>query len=198
MKEKILHLPLDRDAVKNLKVEEIVYISGKFYTMRDEAHIRALEILQLGEKLPINIQNGAVFHCGPIVQQNGNSWSILAAGPTTSARMNSMEPEFIKRTGISVIIGKGGMNNETLVAMEEYGCVYLAMTGGVAILAAKSIHVKNGEWLDLGTPEALWTFESEKFGPLVVAMDANRGSIYAKVDTIVAENAKRIREKFKN
>lgn len=196
MDEKILNFPISKELVGSLKLGEIVYLEGEFYTARDEAHHRALEYIEQGKKLPVELRNGAVFHCGPIVRKTGDRWEALAAGPTTSARMNSMEPKFIEKTCISAVIGKGGMNKDTLNAMQKHGCVYLAITGGAAILAAKGIKIKGVEWLDLGTPEALWILDGKNFGPLIVAMDSHGGSLYANLDKEVAKNAETIRKRL--
>ena len=83
-------------------------------------------------------------------------------GPTTSSRMDSMEPEFIEQFGVRAIIGKGGMSQPTVDAMAKHGCVYLAFTGGAAVLAAEGITgVRGVEWQDLGMPEAMWDLKSK-------------------------------------
>jgi len=81
--------------------------------------------------------------------------------------------------------------------MEKFGCVYLAITGGAAVLAAKGIEkVKGVEWLDLGMPEALWILEGKAFGPLIVAMDTHGNSLFRNVEAQVKENAGKIRKKL--
>ncbi|MFA5560131.1 MAG: fumarate hydratase C-terminal domain-containing protein, partial [Methanofastidiosum sp.] len=116
-------------------------------------------------------------------------WKAVAAGPTTSTRMNSLEPEFIEKFKVSAIIGKGGMSKPTVDAMKNFGCVYLAITGGAAVLAAKGIKEVIGvEWYELGMPEALWVLRGEKFGPLTVAIDAHGNSLYADVEKEVEKN----------
>lgn len=196
MTEKRLNLPISKDIVRQLKLGDVVYLNGEFYTARDEAHHHALELINSGKKLPVSFSGSAVYHCGPIVRKIDNGWESLAAGPTTSARMNSMEPEFIEKTGVCAIIGKGGMNKATLDAMKKFGCVYLAITGGAAILAAKGMKVKGVEWIELGTPEALWILEGDNFGPLIVAMDAHGNSLYAELEARVQKNAESIRKKL--
>ncbi|BDC35816.1 MAG: fumarate hydratase [Candidatus Methanoliparum thermophilum] len=182
---KRLTTPLD---VRDLKVGDIVSITGTIYTARDETHLRLLE-----ESSPVNLEGAVIFHCGPIVRRTDEGWEVVAAGPTTSSRMNSLEPEIIKRFKIRGIIGKGGMDEETLNAMEKYGCVYLAMTGGAALLAVKSIErVEAVYWLDLGMPEAMWVFNVRDFGPMVVAMDTKGRNIYADVDRLVQERLLKI------
>jgi len=197
MKEIRLNTPLDENMVRDLVIGDVVYLSGEIFTARDEAHIHALEFLKEGKNLPVNLRDAAVFHCGPIMQKKNNSWHLIAAGPTTSSRMNLLEPEFIEKFGVRAIIGKGGMSKPTLDALSKFGCVYLAITGGAALLSAKGIkNVKGVHWLDLGMPEALWILEGENFGPLIVAMDSNNSSLYDKVDSDTKANMSKIRKEL--
>jgi fumarate hydratase subunit beta len=111
--------------------------------------------------------------------------------------MDIFEDEFIKNFKVRVVIGKGGMGKRTTDAMAKYGAVYGAFTGGAAILAAKAIkNVRGVEWLDLGTPEALWIFEVEDFGPLTVAIDSHGNNLFTDVAKAVEENRKKIYEKL--
>jgi fumarate hydratase subunit beta len=161
---------------------------------RDEVHLRALEWRKLGKEVPFDLRGGILFHCGPIARRAGEEWKILAAGPTTSARMNTLEPSFIKEFGVRAIIGKGGMSRPTAEAMRDLGCVYLAFTGGAAVVAARGINrVERVEWLDLGMAEALWVVEARDLGPLVVAMDARGGSLYDEVEREAEERLVRIK-----
>ena len=95
--------------------------------------------------------------------------------------MNKLEAEFIKKFKIRAVIGKGGMSREVADAMKECGCVYLAATGGTAVTLADELRCTGVEWEDLGMAEAMWLFESNNFGPLVVAIDAKGNSIYDEV-----------------
>ena len=126
----------------------------------------------------------AVFHCGPIVKQVDNGWRVIAAGPTTSARMEPFEDEFIKNFKVRMVVGKGGMGKRTVDAMNNVGAIYGAFTGGAAVLAAKAIkEVKGVEWSDLGMPEAMWILQVEDFGPLTVAVDAHGNNLYEAIQT---------------
>jgi len=171
-----LHTPLDEAAIKELKLRDIVYLSGELYTMRDKAHQRILDYLRAGKPLPVPIERGAViYHCGPLVRNH----EVIAAGPTTSARMETATPELIDALQIRAIIGKGGMGIATREAMCAHGCVYLAMTGGAAVLAATCIKdVISVYWTDLGMAEAVWHLHVDEFGPLVVGIDARGNSLY--------------------
>jgi fumarate hydratase subunit beta len=192
-----LKTPISEEEIRKLKVNDVLYITGTIVTARDQAHRRALEYFKQGKPLPINLEGLAVFHCGPVVSKEGEKWVAVAAGPTTSTRMDIFEDEFIKNFKVRVVIGKGGMGKRTTDAMAKYGAVYGAFTGGAAILAAKAIkNVRGVEWLDLGTPEALWIFEVEDFGPLTVAIDSHGNNLFTDVAKTVEENRKKIYEKL--
>ena len=198
MTEIELTLPLSEEGIRSLNLGDVVHLTGTFYTARDEAHKHALEYLAEGKQIPVDFTNSAVFHCGPIMKKTGqDTWELVAAGPTTSSRMNTLEPQFIEKFGIRAIIGKGGMSKPTVDAMQKFGCVYLALTGGAAILAARGItEVVGVHWYELGMPEALWILNGKNFGPLIVAIDAHGNSIYDQVDQDISRNVPLIRKKL--
>ncbi|MDQ1372362.1 MAG: fumarate hydratase subunit beta, partial [Candidatus Thermoplasmatota archaeon] len=170
---------------------------GIVYTGRDEVHIHALEYAEKGKVVPVDFKGSALFHCGPIMRKVGEKWEVVAAGPTTSSRMNSLEPQFIEKFRPGAIIGKGGMSQPTIDAMKKFGCVYLAITGGAAVLAAKGIKdVKGVEWYELGMPEAIWIMDADNFGPLTVAIDTHGNSLFMDVGAKVKENEQKVRQKL--
>ncbi|HUT80049.1 MAG TPA: FumA C-terminus/TtdB family hydratase beta subunit [Candidatus Bathyarchaeia archaeon] len=185
-----LTTPISEEEIRKLKIGDILYISGTIFLARDEAHLRALEYAEEGKELPLDFKGLAVFHCGPIVKQDTKGeWHVVAAGPTTSSRMEIFQDKFIEKFRISVVIGKGGMFDRTAAAMQKYGAVYGAFTGGAAVLAAKAVKkVKGVEWLDLGTPEALWIFEVEEFGPLTIGIDSHGNSLFKQISDEVEKN----------
>jgi len=187
--------PISKEDVQKLKIGDVIYISGIVFTARDEAHERALELAEKGEKMPIDFEGLAVYHCGPVVRQVGDEWEIVAAGPTTSTRLDMFEDEFIKEFKVNVVIGKGGMGPRTVKAMKELKAVYTAFVGGAAVVAAKGIkRVKEVHWLDLGTPECLWVLEVDKFGPLIVGIDTNGNSLFQNVADEAKANLGKIGE----
>jgi tartrate/fumarate subfamily iron-sulfur-dependent hydro-lyase beta chain len=132
------------------------------------------------------------------VKKEGDKWVVVAAGPTTSTRMDQFEDEFIGAFKVRVVIGKGGMGKRTTDAMQKYGAVYGAFTGGAGVLAAKAIkNVKMVEWLqELGMPEALWVFEVEEFGPLSIAIDSHGNNVFEDVKKKAEESRMKIYEKL--
>jgi len=173
-----LNLPIKSDDIKKLHVGDIIYVSGKIFTARDEAHHMMLE----KKELPFDPSTMGLFHCGPLMKETGNKWNVISAGPTTSSRMEIFEDRFIEKFKINLIIGKGGMGKNTQKALQKYICIYTSYTGGAGALAADKVEeVENVYWLDkLGMPEAVWIMRVKEFGPLVVAMDSHGDSIYDK------------------
>jgi tartrate/fumarate subfamily iron-sulfur-dependent hydro-lyase beta chain len=192
--DRVLTTPIAEEDVRALAAGDVIYVSGLLFTARDEAHKLLLE-----RGAPFPLEGLALFHCGPVVQKVGEDWRVVAAGPTTSARMELFEAEFLAKFRPRVIIGKGGMGKKTLKALAEVGAVYTHFTGGAGALAAQAIRrVKEVHWLEeLGIPEAIWVFEVEKFGPLVVAMDARGRSLYKDLAVEVEKNMERIRARIR-
>jgi len=188
-----LKTPISEEDARKLHVNDVVYLSGTLVTARDQAHRRALQLAKEGKSLPFSLEGLAVYHCGPVMSKQDEGWVVVAAGPTTSTRMDAYEDQFMQAFKPRMFIGKGGMGKRTTDAMAKFGAVYCAFTGGAAVLAAKAIQrVVGVEWLDLGMPEALWQFEVEEFGPLVVAIDAYGRNLFADVAAKATVNREKL------
>jgi len=178
---KQLRPPLSEKQVRQLKIGDIISVTGQVVTARDKAYARAIELLRSGKKLPLDLRSRIVYHCGPLARKTRKGWRVLSAGPTTSARLDSVQAEFIKRTGVRAIIGKGGVGEDVAGELARLGCVYLAFTGGAGVLAARAIKgIQKVLWQDLGAAEALWVLRVQDFGPLVVAIDAQGNNLYTR------------------
>jgi len=125
-------------------------------------------------------RDGAIFHAGPIVGKNEEGKDYMVSiGPTTSRRMEPLEADFIEKTGVRLIIGKGGMMSDTAAACKEHGAIHCAFPGGCAVVAAQEVEeVTDVEWLDFGMPEALWVMNVKEFGPLVVSIDTKGNNLF--------------------
>ncbi len=170
---------------RKYKVGDVIYVTGEVVLARDEAHKKLLE-----GGAPIDLKGSVIYHCGPVVTKRNGEWKVVAAGPTTSIRMEIFEDQFIEKFHPAIIVGKGGMGEKTLKALKEHGAVYAAYTGGCGALAAERIKsVKEVHFLEeLGIPEAVWVFNVEEFGPLVVTMDSHGNSYYDEVDSMAKKN----------
>ncbi|MCS7111550.1 MAG: FumA C-terminus/TtdB family hydratase beta subunit [Ignisphaera sp.] len=177
-----LRTPLQVEDVRKLRVSDVIYLSGIIVTARDAAHRRMIEHLRNGRPIPVDLNGGVIYHCGPVVERVDNEWIVISGGPTTSARMELYEADIIRHFGVRLIIGKGGMGAKTAQACREFGAIYATFTGGAGVLAANAIRrVVKAEWLDLGIPEALWILEVENFGPLLVTIDTTGRNLTEEV-----------------
>jgi fumarate hydratase subunit beta len=163
-----LHTPLG-DEVLALHAGDHVELFGMVYTARDEAHMRMQK-----EGIPFDPEGAAVYHCGPVIHNN----RVIAAGPTTSARMNTLT-KFLLDRGVRALIGKGGMSGTVREQLRGRG-VYLAFTGGCAALAASHMTLRGVFFEDLGMAEAIWIIELDHL-PLVVGIDAHGNDIFESV-----------------
>jgi fumarate hydratase class I len=176
-----LSFPFTEEKIRALKLGDEVQITGTLFTGRDAVH----KYLHDGGKLPpgVNLQNGILYHCGPVVikDEQGN-WKCTAAGPTTSIREEPYQWQVIRDLNLRGVIGKGGMGDRTVAACKEHGCVYLHAVGGAAQVLAQCIRrVKNVYMMEkFGAPEAIWEFEVENF-PVVVTIDAHGNSLHKDV-----------------
>ena len=188
MKE--LRVPVAEEIVRELKAGDTVVVSGRIYTGRDKFH----KYIADGGRMPVDFRGGALYHCGPVVVRANASasgkpeWTVRAAGPTTSVRENPYEPEFIEKSGVRLIIGKGGMDDRTLAAMRRFGCVYIQAVGGAGALYANAVKKVSGVSLlkEFGAAEAVWHFDVVGFRG-VVAMDSRGVSLF---DSVAAESRK--------
>ncbi|MEM2942505.1 MAG: Fe-S-containing hydro-lyase [Candidatus Bathyarchaeia archaeon] len=169
-----LHTPLKDEELKRLRVGDRVLLTGNIYTARDAAHKRLVELIREGKNLPFEAQGQVIYYTGPTPHKPGRV--IGSAGPTTSSRMDPYTPTLLD-AGIKATIGKGQRSREVIEAMKRNGAVYLAATGGVAVLLAKSVKSsKTIAYEDLGT-EAVRELYVEDL-PCIVAIDTRGNSIY--------------------
>ena len=180
---------ISEQEIRRLRVGDLVFVDGLVVTLRDAGHRRAIEYLRSGKRLPIDLAGLVLYHMGPVVRMSEGGWKIVAAGPTTSARLEVYEPELIEKAGVRLIVGKGGMGAKTTEACKRFGAAYAIYPGGAGALAAEAIEgVKMVEWLDLGIPEAMWVLRVRNFGPLMIMIDSTGRNFYEERRRIVEEN----------
>lgn len=177
MEKKILTTPIKAEDLEDIKIGDIIYLNGYIVTCRDVAHRRLIEG---GRELPVNIDGGAIFHAGPIVRPiEDDKFEMVSVGPTTSMRMEQFEKEFIKETGVKLIVGKGGMGKETMEGCQEYKAIHTVFPAGCAVVAATCVEeIEDAQWKDLGMPETLWVCRVKEFGPLIVSIDTHGGNLF--------------------
>lgn len=176
-----LSTPLGAE-VLDLHAGDRVLLSGTIYTARDEAHLKIQK-----DGFPFDPVGAVLYHCGPVVDTKRNV--IVAAGPTTSARMNGLTAPMID-AGVRALIGKGGMSAEVRETLSGRG-VYFAFTGGCAALAASCMELVACHYPELGMAEAVWEIRVQDM-PLVVGIDAHGGDLFADVACGVRERYARL------
>jgi len=186
-----IQLPVSADEIRKLKAGDEVVITGVMITGRDTAHKYLVETD--GDDVKDLLKDSMIYHCGPVVKKEGDKYSFVAAGPTTSIREEPYEAAVIEKYGVRGVIGKGGMGASTLSACGEFGSVYLSAVGGLATILAHSVvevidvH-KLDEW---GAPEAMWVIKVEDF-PAVVTMDAHGNSVHDDIVKLSKANYDRL------
>ena len=175
--KKVISTPISDEDLADLNVGDVVYLSGQLVTCRDVAHRRLIELKQ---EIPVDLRGGAIFHAGPIVRQKDDgTFEMVSIGPTTSMRMEKFEKAFIEQTGVKMIIGKGGMGEETTAGCLENKAVHAVFPGGCAVVAATKVEaIERAEWQDLGMPETLWVNRVKEFGPLIISIDTKGNNLF--------------------
>ena len=173
----ILTTPLTEEDIRALRAGDVIYINGELVTGRDDVHIR---VISEGLDLPEDIRGRALMHAGPIVKGSAeDGYELVAIGPTTSMRMEKLEYDFIQKTGVRLIIGKGCMGERTAEACMEFGAVHCVLPAGNAVVTALCAEEICGvEWLDLGMAEALWKIRVRELGPLIVSIDSSGRNLF--------------------
>jgi len=175
-----LNLPVQDEDIRGLRIGDIFFLSGLLVTGRDEVYQRVAEENTMP---PFELNGMAVYHAGPIVKNgsSSNEWELISIGPTTSARMEKWAADFIKKTRVKVMIGKGGMGERTAAACREHAAIHCVYPGGCAVLGASQIEkIESCFWPEMGMAECMWVLKAHKFGPLIVSIDTCGNSLFAE------------------
>lgn len=182
-----LTTPISEETARSLKVGDEVLLSGTIVTARDAAH--KLMVEEKPDFVREHLKDGVIYHCGPVVKKEGDKYSFIAAGPTTSSREEPYQAAVMDEYTVRAVIGKGGMGPKTAAGLKATGAVYLHAVGGAGSLIGKQCKTVQTVYMleEFGTPEAFWVVEVEDF-PCVVTMDSHGGSLHK----IIAEKSKEI------
>jgi len=176
-----LQTPISEEQIRSLKLEDEVYVSGDAYCMLYGDHYTLItDAIKAGQEPPMDLAGCLIYNTGVIWRRDEEGGYVLhALGTTASYKFNAQTPDLIRLTGLRAIIGKGGMDDAVLQAMEECGCVYLAIPGGGTALYTPKAEIVE-EYLPAIPPmdNQRLRFRLHEFGPLMVTMDAHGGNIY--------------------
>ncbi len=157
------------------KPGEVLLLSGKLLTGRDAAHKRITDMLNRGEKLPVDFRNRFIYYVGPVDPVREEV--VGPAGPTTSTRMDKFTRQMLAETGLLGMVGKAERGSEAVDAIREFGAVYLMAVGGAAYLVAKAIRASRLLAFDDLGMEAIYEFDVHEM-PVTVAVDAKGTSVH--------------------
>jgi fumarate hydratase class I len=164
-----------REEVDSWKPGEVLLLNGKLLTGRDAAHKRMTDMLNRGEKLPVDFKNRFIYYVGPVDPVRGEV--VGPAGPTTATRMDKFTRQMLEQTGLLGMIGKAERGVAAIDAIRDNKAVYLMAIGGAAYLVSKAI--KKSRLIafeDLGM-EAIYEFEVVDM-PVTVAVDSKGTSVH--------------------
>jgi len=177
-------MPVTEEQVRSLRIGDTVTLEGTLFGIRDRTQI---EMFDRGRPTRFDLAGHAVIHTAPNVRKVERSaqfpagYEPICIGTTTSARMERFTRPLMTQCGVRLIVGKGGMLEETQAAFRELGGAYLAIVGGAAALETTWVEAIEDVDLDDVNPESLWKFRVRGFGPLLVGMDAHGGNLFRDV-----------------
>jgi fumarate hydratase subunit beta len=178
-----LTLPISEAEVRKLRAGDFVVLDGEIViTAGLPTHQRIQDCVEAGKPLPIDLAGGTLFHLGSYSREHNGAFEVLYMNPTTSTRFNPFMPGFIRRFGLRMVGGKGGLDVACAEAMREVGCVYLSFLGGGSALHSAAIKaVRQVAWDDLVAHYRLVKLEVESLGPLVVGIDSHGNSSFERL-----------------
>ena len=190
MKTFHIKLPIEKIEIEEISAGDIVYLTGRIFTLRDRSHQRIDEYSKKGIKIPFDLKNGAVLHCGPIIRYKGEKeWEAVSVGATSSSRFSPFVAALIKGVGPRMIIGKGNLFKEAEDALKSHRAVFLLAIGGCAALYGSQVKkVMNNYWEEFGMADSVWELEVEGLGPLSVGIDCKGGNLYESLRTVTLKN----------
>ena len=164
-----------REDAATWKPGEVLLLTGKLLTGRDAAHKRMTDMLNRGEKLPVDFRNRFIYYVGPVDPVREEV--IGPAGPTTATRMDKFTRQMLAETGLLGMVGKAERGPVAIEAIKEFGAVYLMAVGGAAYLVSKAITgARQLAFQDLGM-EGIYEFDVKDM-PVTVAVDSKGTSVH--------------------
>lgn len=179
-----LTTPVSEAQIRQLRINDTVTLQATLFGIRDATQIHMFDH---GRRTRFDLNGHAVIHTAPNVKKveksvaNPAGYAPICIGTTTSDRMERFTRPLMAQYGVRIIIGKGGLREDSLAAFKELGGVYLAIVGGTAALETTWIEQIEDVDLDDLNPESLWQFRVHNFGPLLVAMDSHGGNLFGVV-----------------
>ena len=160
---KKIETPFGKEVIADLKVGDVVSISGYIYCGRDSVLPRICEELKEGvwEKRGIDLKGGVIFH---------TAVSPAGVGPTSSNKLE-IEGSFdtlSKWGGIKMHLGKGAIKSETVQMLAENNAVFAIIPPVTALLESQTLERDCVAWPELGM-EALYRIKVDNYQAIIAA-----------------------------
>lgn len=190
-----LQCPVDPQALAGLCLGDRVYLDGVIFTGREGLYRRWIDE-GLEPPKPLREISNVNFHCSPAAAETVDGYVVKAVTGTASFRFGKWFDAFFARSGVKVIIGKGGLTSaEYRKRFVPQGAIYLTTTGyglgatyGHAVKAVREVH-----WLkELGIAQAVWVLEVENMGPFIVESDLQGRSLFELCNERINANLQRL------
>ncbi|MBZ0132590.1 MAG: fumarate hydratase [Rhodocyclaceae bacterium] len=166
---------ITRQEVASWQPGDVLLLNGKLLTGRDAAHKRMIDMLNKGEKLPVDFSNRFIYYVGPVDPVRNEV--VGPAGPTTATRMDKFTRQMLEQAGLLGMVGKAERGPAAIEAIRDNEAVYLMAVGGAAYLVSKAIlAARVVAFADLGM-EAIYEFEVKDM-PVTVAVDSQGTSVH--------------------
>lgn len=169
--QKIIELttPFSEDAISQLKVGDVVTISGYIYTGRDAVLSKIIKVADEGKlaDMGIDLKGSVIFH---------TAVSPAGVGPTSSNKVeieSSFEP--LSRHGVKMHLGKGAISKPTIEALKKHNAVFAVIPPVTALLGSQTVEQKIMAFPELGM-EAFNRLKVVKYQAIIAA--AHGVSIY--------------------
>ncbi len=170
-----------REEVQTWKPGEVLLLNGKLLTGRDAAHKRMVDILNRGEKLPVDFTNRFIYYVGPVDPVRDEV--VGPAGPTTATRMDKFTRQMLEQTGLLGMVGKAERGDAAIAAIADHKAVYLIAVGGSAYLVSKAIKASKVLAFEEMGMEAIYEFEVKDM-PVTVAVDSAGTSVHKQAPKV--------------
>ncbi|MDE2938818.1 MAG: fumarate hydratase C-terminal domain-containing protein [Chloroflexota bacterium] len=181
-----LTCPLVSDEIEKLAAGDLVYLSGPVYTARDGVY---QHMLFDGNEPPIDLRgltNVSLQSSPAGVEVSPGEFEVASLQATAGFRYAQYMPQLLEQFGVKAVVGKAGMSEQVYQEVfRKHGAVCLTTLGyGLGAIYGRAIKKVLGVyWVkELGISEALWTFEVDRLGPLLVEGDVHGNSFFTQVN----------------
>lgn len=164
-----LTTPLSEEAISQLKVGDVVTISGYIFTGRDAVLPKIVKAAEEGilKDMGIDLRGSVIFH---------TAVSPAGVGPTSSNKVEiecTFDP--LSQHGVKMHLGKGAISKETVAALKRNNAVFAIIPPVTALLGSQTLEQEVVAFPEFGM-EAFNRLKVDKYQAIIAA--AKGESIY--------------------